>query len=144
MKKLKLFFLFLISMIIISCNDDDKATNSAICEDSVIISKEQYVSAPADGLTINDVRIDNDCLHINFSASGCDGSSWKHKLLDSGDILESLPPQRNLRVSLDNNEDCDAYITKEISYDISDLQVEGENQIALNFSGFEQKVVYEY
>jgi hypothetical protein len=44
-----------------------------------------------------------------------------------------MPYTIDLRLSLDNNESCEALITKEISFDIKDLQIEGENEIDLCF-----------
>ena len=63
--------------------------------------------------------------------------------IDSEAILESNPPQRNLRLSLKNDELCQAFITKEITFDIDILQVDGNN-VLLNLINSGDQILYEY
>ena len=112
------------------------------CDAEVIISKQEYINAPSDYLTINSASIPEDCLTISFSSSGCDGSSWVVKLIDSGAVAESSPCQRSLRLSLKNSELCDAVISKKISFDISKLQISGDNSVILHLNG--ESILYEY
>ncbi len=133
--------LVLIIMMLGCSNDDDETQNN--CNFDTVISAEQYLNAPADQLVISSVSIENSCLKISFSSSGCSGDSWEIKLIDSEDIFESNPPQRNLRLSLKNEELCDAVITKEFTFNISNLQVEG-NQVLLNITNSDKNVLYVY
>lgn len=121
--------------------DDNGNTNN--CDIKTIESAEQYVNAAADQLEINSLSISDNCLKINFSSGGCSGDTWQLKLIDSEDILESIPPQRNLRLSLKNEELCEAFITKDLTFDISNLQVDG-NQVQLNITNSDESIVYEY
>ena len=59
-------------------------------------------------------------------------------------IAESFPPQRYLKLNLYNNEVCLAVFTKEESFDLTALRVEGTNEVLLNFEGFEESVLYTY
>ncbi len=124
-----------------ACNNDDD--NSDNCNKVVIISSELYTNAPADQMTINSLDLNENCLNISFSSSGCDGSTWEVKLIDSELILESNPPQRNLRLSLKNEEECEAYITKELTFDINNLKIDG-NQVLLNITNSDDQILYEY
>ena len=90
------------------------------------------------------LEINGDCLVINFSASGCDGNTWIVKLIDSEQILESNPIQRNLRISLENNEDCTAVPNKTLTFDISNLQIQDDNRIYLNITNSGDQILYEY
>jgi len=135
MKKILLFTL--IGLAILSCS---KSVN---CDFETLISTEEYTNAPSDKLTINRLVINDNCLKINFSSSGCNGDTWEVKLIDSEDILESNPPQRNLRLSLKNEELCQAYITKELTFDISNLQLDG-NKVQLNLTNSDKNILYEY
>ena len=108
---------------------------------TTLISSEEYLNAPSDQLTINSLEITENCLKINFGSSGCSGDTWELKFIDSEDILESIPPQRNLRLSLKNEEECEAFITKELSFDISNLQVDG-NQVQLNITNSDDEILY--
>lgn len=112
------------------------------CDQEVIISEDEYKNAPDSPVSINEMKIVGNCLKIKFSASGCDGNSWVVKLIDMGAVAESNPSQRTLRLSLDNKEMCKALITREISFDIENLQIEGAKKIQLNILG--KSILYEY
>ncbi len=113
------------------------------CDDDVIVSAEAYITAHDDHLNINSIEIIDDCLVIDFGSSGCDGSTWELKLIDADVIMESDPPQRNVRLSLKNDELCDAYFSKVISFDISALQVDG-NKLLINLKGHNEPILYKY
>ena len=124
--------------------------NKPDCDQDVIIDEDEFKTAPDDPLTIIDMVIVDNCLKIKFSASGCDGSTWVVKLIDLGVVAESNPCQRALRLSLDDKEDCRAVITKEVSFNIEDLQIEGSHRVwltiypskILNIAG--HSILYEY
>jgi hypothetical protein len=139
----KTLILILIGIAFFSCSSDDDNGNQNNCDFGAIISAEQYTNAPADQLEINNLTTNGNCLKINFSSGGCDGNTWELKLIDSGDIMESNPPQRNLRLSLKNEELCEAYITKELTFDISNLKVDG-NKVQLNIINSDENILYEY
>lgn len=142
----EILFIFLSLIVIVSCDEDtDKDKSYLTCDQEVIISSELFNTAPNDALTINSINIDGNCMLINFSSSGCSGDTWTIKLIDSGSILvETSPPERTLRLSLDNEEICDAYILKNISFDISNLQVAGSNQVSLKITNNDSKITYNY
>ncbi len=139
MKRHMILALFLLSMV--SCSDSDEPGPNG-CDLGTVISQERYRNAPSDELTINSLEIEGDCLKINFSASGCSGESWKVVLIDSGSIKESDPPQRDLRLILENNELCEAFITRELSFNIAGLRVEG-GQVFLNISNSGEQILYD-
>lgn len=152
MKNILTLTLFL--FLIFGCSKDDSndtktntnnPSSSAVtsCDFKAVISPKEFKEAPAFPLTIQSLNIEGDCLKIQFSASGCDGESWEVKLIDSGTILDSDPAQRGLRLSLENKEICQAVISKEVSFDISNLK-DGGNQILLNFSQSGKSILYKY
>ena len=130
-----LFFLFLF----FSCDHH----NHIDCDKEAIVDNELYLNGPDDHITINGVEVEDDCLNINFGASGCDGSTWKIELYDSGNIAESWPEQRYIRLSLKNQELCDAYFERELSFDISGLKVSG-NEVILNLTNWADQISYIY
>ncbi len=115
-----------------------------ICDDSVIISTDQYDSASLESGTLLDVNITDNCLNIRISASGCDGSSWMIEAYDSDGVAESLPEQRFIKISFENPEKCLAVFAKEVSFDLYDLRVEGSQEIILNVEGWEEGLRYVY
>ena len=140
----KILFLTLIGLAILSCSKDDDNENPVNCDFETLISTEQYANAPSDQLNVNSIEINGNCLKINFSASGCDGNSWEVKLIDSEQIMKSNPLQRNLRLSLENNEDCTAVLGKTLTFDISELQILDDNQVYLNITNSDDQILYEY
>ena len=145
-KSLVLCFLSIVLFCCSSDDDDDNQTSIDCDVDNsiAIISAELFENAPSDQLTINSLAIVNDDLTISFSASGCDGDSWELKLIDSEEVFESNPPQRELRLSLKNEELCQAFITRELTVDISNLQLADTNQIELNLTNSDDSILYEY
>jgi hypothetical protein len=143
-KPLKIYKLLsvLLLVIFVACNNDDD-NNFNGCDDRVIISSREFTNAPSDQLTISNLEITNNCLSVSFSASGCSGESWRIKLIDAAEVLESDPPQRNLRLSLDNNELCDAIIARTVSFDLTRLQLEG-NEIILRIANNSSQIMYRY
>ncbi|WP_350292426.1 hypothetical protein [uncultured Croceitalea sp.] len=133
--------LTIVVLLMLSCSNDNGNSND--CEFEIVISDELYRKAPSDQLAINVIEINGNCLRIDFSASGCSGDTWELSLVDSGIILESLPPQRMLRLSLENKELCDVLITKQLTFDISNLKVNGDSFL-LNIANFEEKILFEY
>lgn len=140
--KRSLFYLVLsfICFQLLSCSKDD---DLPLADSAVLIDSNAYNSALSDQYVILSIKMDRDFLIIKFGASGCDGESWNVKLIDSGAVAESNPPQRYLMLSLENNEICHAGITKEFVFDISALRVDG-NRVWLNFKNFEEGILYEY
>jgi len=139
-----LFFVwsFMGLLFMFGCKKDDP--NTSECDQSVIIGTIDYTSASTDPFTVNNLTIHGNCLNVNFSSSGCSGDSWEVHLVDAGSVFESKPPQRNIKFFLKNEEMCEAYITKEISFDISSLQVKGSESVLLNLVNTTDEILYSY
>lgn len=133
-----LFLVFAITLT--GCSSDDG--NQTNCDFNSVISPQEYENATSAQFMINRLEIVDDCLKINFSSGGCDGNTWKVKLIDSGAILKTDPPQRNLKLQLRNEELCEAYISKEWTFDISNLKVDG-NKVQLNITNSDKTILYE-
>jgi|GEM_PF-892822 len=116
--------------------------NQTNCDQNVIISQIEYNNAPNHPVMIFDMNIEGDCLKIKFGASGCSGDNWTVKLIDCGVVEKSMPCQRTLRLSLNDIGDCDAYFEKEMSFNIKDLQIQGDRRVQLNILG--KSILYEY
>ncbi|GLR15615.1 hypothetical protein [Portibacter lacus] len=142
---MKNLYVFLIISIlsIVSCEKEMATPPLPNCDENTEINADEYQNAMTEGVEIMKVEIVDQCLNITYSASGCSGDSWKVSLIDSGDILESMPPQRNLKFSLENQEVCLAFITKTTSFDISNLQIEG-NSVVLNINDSDENILFEY
>lgn len=140
---LKYFFLIL-TILFLSCKKNDDDTSGSDCDQATIISAEQFENGPNAPLTIIEMSIEEDCLRVKFSASGCSGESWVIELIDKGVVLEASPPIRLLRVSLLNNEACLAVFTRELTFDLTQLQLPETNEIFLNIANSDAQILYMY
>ncbi|MAB49358.1 MAG: hypothetical protein CMC05_12085 [Flavobacteriaceae bacterium] len=126
------------------CDDDDTSLPQSNCSSFVAIDGFTYENSATSPYSINSVSINNDCLVIEVSASGCDGNTWDMQLVDSEEVSESNPPQRYVKFFLINTEDCLAVVDRARSFDLSPLQIEGENEIIINVDDYSDPVIYTY
>lgn len=127
------------------CDEDDIVIdNGIICDQDVMVDEDLYNNLDSNNFLFNNIEIIDDCLTIEFAASGCDGNTWEFGLVDSAAIAESLPEQRYLKFQLINEELCLAVFTKSVSFNLRPLQIEGSNEIILNIEGFEEGITYSY
>ena len=132
-----------IGLVLTACDDYTETDCFTACSQPVIINADEYQNAPNDALEIVNFQLEGDCLVIRFESGGCDGNSWGIKLIDSEAIMESYPPQRNLRLSLKNQEPCDAIVIKEVAFNISSLRLIYD-KIKLNITNSGDQILYEY
>ena len=143
MKRIILFSLCIIALIISCQPEDEDNIIQDTCDQEAIIDTDLF-KYDSSLVTIVNVELKQDCLHIKYSASGCDGDSWKVKLIDSEFIEESSPTQRSILLSLENKELCLAVFSKTTSFDLSPLRIEGENEIVFHLKGWEDDITYLY
>ncbi len=140
MGKLTNFLFVIITFTLLSCNIED---GGELCGKSAVIDNSLFTSTNTNNYTITKAEIKDNCLIVKISSGGCSGNSWKLTLIDSSNIAESLPEQRFLKLALENTEVCLAIVTKEFSFDISNLQTTN-SQIILNLEKWNQQINYEY
>ncbi|AOW19690.1 DUF4377 domain-containing protein [Urechidicola croceus] len=120
------------------------ADSTESCQTEVVIDNEK-INNPENisTYTINSAEIINNCLHISFSSSGCDSDTWQFELIGSEDVLESYPPQRRIKFTLDNQDECLAFFNVDVTFDISQLKVEG-NELILHLDEWDEPLIYQY
>ena len=113
------------------------------CDDPVIVDTDLYNTAPADEFQYQSAEIDGNCLKMVVRyGGGCEIVDFQ--LYDAAAIMESFPIQRNIRLSLEDNDNCKALVTQELMYDLTPLQVEGYSTIILNLQGYSESLTYNY
>ena len=145
MKFSKIIVVTMFSLLLMNfqCDDEDDVQLST-CDFAVVLDNSIYETIESDFYSLTTAEIDGDCLNVNISASGCDGSTWVLTLVDSEDIAESMPPQRYLKLALANNEVCLAVFNKEQSFDLTGLKIAGVSEVLLNIEGFSGSILYTY
>ena len=120
----------------------EEDVNQSNCDTNVIIDAEEYFNVPEFRGSISNLKIEGNNLKFTITASGCSGNSWVAKLIATGAIEKSLPPQRTLQLSFENKEICAAVFSREFLFNIECLQVGGYNKVQLNIAG--NSILYEY
>ena len=142
----------LFTLLLISCTDSENESENTItnnCEYPTKINFEEYWNGQTNLVMINSLTINDDCLKLNFTGAGCDETPWSVELIDSGEILDGNPKERNLRLYFDHVDMCLVHTTKEVTFDISQLQIDG-NEVLLNIKivpdnfFFYKQILYEY
>lgn len=106
---------------------------------------------PNDGFVVNKVAIHGDCLRLNVSyGGGCEKHYFQLVILPTMKAA-SLGPLNVLALCHEANDDlCEAWITKDISFNLKELQNPGGHSVTfllrLNFEGsdFSRELIYSY
>ena len=146
MKKIRLlaFILTCFFLINFTCKNDDVGFPITDCNAFAFVDDSQYDNADSAFFEIINASIEDDCLNIEISSSGCSGETWVMELFSNTIINESLPIQRGIKLVLTNNEACLAVFSREMSFDLTNLQVEGENEIIFNLEDYSGELNYTY
>lgn len=89
-----------------------------------------YTRLPDDPFTINDVKIDGDCLQISLSFSG--GCAAHEFIMTYQELPKSGEYSGKLTLGHNSHGDsCEAYITQIVSFDLTPLQVSGQDMVRL-------------
>ncbi|HLP73156.1 MAG TPA: hypothetical protein VK155_09655 [Bacteroidales bacterium] len=139
----KAIILFIIMITLFACKNDKQKDEKITGDKVILISNELFTTSPNDPLIISNATLENDSLKISFGASGCDSKSWIIELIGSEDILKSNPPQRSIRLSLKNNEACQAALGRTITFDLKPARI-SEGEIILNLQGWQSPITYIY
>ena len=131
-------------LLVISCSDSKDSQSQNCDKKSRVISTEAYNNLVTTNYTITSVALNEDCLDVTISSSGCSGNTWQMNLFSSDNFPDILPLQRNLKLQLDNPEACLAIVTKTVSFDLAPLQISGQHRITFNLTGWDQQIVYNY
>lgn len=133
-------FLFLVPFLMLGCKANDFNLPDG-CVVEAQLDNGLFSNGPNDDHVINNVEINGDCIFIEFSAGGCSGESWGIDLYGSEATTFSEPPQRSIRLSLLDVEECEAWISRSVFFDISDFKVPG-GDVLLNLEGYEDLILY--
>ncbi len=102
-----------------------------------------FESGESDPFKILQVKQIEECLEVIISyAGGC--KSVQLDLIGSGDYAESEPPQLMVRLILDDDDSCEALVTKRFYFNVEALQYSGSSSLILNMNDYEEPVWITY
>lgn len=142
------FTLLFIFLSLISCKDrltsnsDDKDNNDSKCPNNIILNEEIFINTKTDDYQIVDVRIEDNCLLIDFHYSGGCGEI-KYQLI-AKEIYNQYQNYHELRFILEDNDPCEAWLFKTSSFNISSLKNKDNNSINLKLENFSSIINYTY
>lgn len=139
----KTFLTLSIGFLLFSCSD--KEPTSAQCNRSLIVSDGDYKNAKDESdFRINNVSITQDCMTISYSYGGGCGSI-KTELLAAEPSIQNTGGlyKRELKLSIDDKDNCEALIMKSEEFDISALRGEGTG-IILSLHKWDEDILYTY
>ena len=147
---MKLYFssaLFLWIFLLSACNKSESVVISPPllpeCDTPVIVDADLFDTAPSDEFQLLSAVIEGHCLKIVVRyGGGCEEVTFQ--LIDAAVVMESFPIQRNIRLSLEDNDPCEALITQELLFDLTPLQVDGNSKVVLNLHGSQESLTYQY
>ena len=144
MMKKAIFVISLILITSISCSDSEESLyEDSVCDQITEVNNNKYKSIQTSGVIIRDVQLTGDCLRIEIESGGCSGDTWKVDLIDGGRVAESTPEQRDLKISLINNELCNALVTRTYTFDLRPIRTNND-VVLLNLDLWEEQIRYEY
>lgn len=136
------YLFLLITLVALSCS---KETNdSKVCGDSVIIEDYDSGNFPDTEMRVQSMEIQGDCLAITYASGGCDGDTWTSNVYSKVGYSKTIPPERYAIFELIDLEECEAFITKTTEFDLSTMQIEGEQTIRIIFDNYEEVLTYTY
>lgn len=139
-----LTFLLFSILILFGCKKTDTPVDTAslICDQKIIVDFDLFNDAPDDDFTFNSIELDDDCLHISFSyGGGCNDVDIK--MIDANTDAPSSVSMRTLRLSLDDDDDCEAWVTEEISFDLTPIKND-IGSATLIIQGWDEQLFYKF
>lgn len=136
----------LIGLLCVSCfKDADDNLRLTLCDTvSKIVSESEFSNIETSNYIITDVELNGDCLQITIQTGGCDPNFMGMGLYSPDAFYGQHPANRQLKVELDNNQLCDALFSKTVSFDVTPLRLEDQNELELLIDGWQASIVYVY
>ena len=132
--------IILLAFILLACNTDD-GDLVLPCDFTAFIDLDLYNEPSQSEFAIESAQINDNCLDITFSASGCDGVSWVVQLVSDIPLQAGDFGGANLSLKFTNPEVCEAYITKTYSFSVLDY-LNGLEGISFNLQGWEEPLTF--
>ena len=123
-----------------ACNEEEIIVEY-FCGDSVVVDSELYDATTTSHYSIVSVRVINQCVSIRISSGGCNGETWMATLVDSEDESLSTPPERFLKLNLENNEACLAVFEREFLFDTRSIPTVSSGTVILHLEGWDEPII---
>ncbi len=117
------------------------SSNSLNCEKSLVISEPFYNASKS--TAVSNAEIKENCLYLTFTILSTQDRIKDVNLIDSGQVLESSPIQRKLKLVVKENLTLSTLIEVTTSFDLSKLTAwDNPDPIILNIDGYDTPLKY--
>jgi hypothetical protein len=126
-------------------NESEKRNNSEDTE-PINISVEELsngvsVELKDDFFTIDNAEIMGQRLKVNVTYSGGCGNA-EFRAVWNGMAMKSMPPKVNLKLYLDDSDNCEALISKQIIIDLSKFKQVSADRVLIRLAGKDEPMMY--
>lgn len=131
--------------LLIRCSSGNNDNPSSGCPNSAqIVSQTTFDQVNTTNYTITNVALNEDCLDITISSSGCNPNNWHMNLLSTSGFSSTSIAQKQLKIELINEEACLAVFQKTVSFSLIPYRIDGHNEINLFIQGWATPINYTY
>lgn len=137
------YFLALILVLGLAVSCDSVNSKQSECGAEILVDNNLFTNAPNDSFNFVDIEIIQNCLKITIEYGGGCGDI-ELKLISSELVMRSNPPQINIRLSLKDEDSCEANIRKEILFNLTPIHELVNNQVILNIKNWDEAILYSF
>lgn len=128
----------------LTCQDAKDEVAAKTCE--TMLTADDLSAVRTDEFGIDTAYVSGNCLKVRVVYGGGFGSEElaKFEMHLSKAVAESNPPQRWLKLSLDDKDFAKALVRRELSYSLVSARLGGSGKLILNLQGYPKSLIYEY
>ena len=124
-------------------NDDTNVSDSNLTNSNQIRIEEDLFNNIYSGYAINGVSLNENTLQLSISYSGGCGD-FEYDLVTNGLYLESSPPQLYIKLAFAEEDDCEAWITENLSFNLRPIHYTSSGTIILHLEDWNESISYSY
>lgn len=129
-------------LLLSGCNSDDEGSGLRNYT-AVLIDSDVYREADSDNFHLEEAEITGDSLKVRIRyGGGCE--EVKLQLVGLEEILDSDPPQRNIRLLFEDNDPCEALVAETFYFDLVPGRVNGSDRVRLILPDWDEPLWYVY
>lgn len=137
--------LLLLGIIIGGCVKTNDVTPfvGLIQSEEIIVDDNLFLNAPKDAFKLISVQVTDHYMELEVEYEGGCGDA-NFKLIGSEKVMESLPPQRAIRLSLEDSDDCRTLLRKKLRFALNPAQVQEYDELLLQMQNWNNPLSYKY
>jgi len=146
MKKLCFIPLAILLLGSLGCKKTDSdcsCTDPAPCDQMAQVNDALFTNGPDDDHFIREASVEGDCLYLRFQYGGGCGTI-DYQLVANSEIVNVLPPQRGVRLALEDNDSCEALLSEIVTFNLKPLRINRTDTVRLSLEGWEENLLYTY